>query len=215
MPKKVLPDIEAFRKFCSTMELLKFRKLATSEWRSDRTRLGLEAPSPRRGREIGFCYIANGLEARVWTTVLAGEGCAREQDAGWVLVKEGDTVKYFSHPLHRTKNFLDTLLWFARIARWRVRNRPLCPMCKARMDIVRGKGIKSRYWKCSRQTHKPVSLSWDYGLPEEAQKFLRAYRKRRKQGRQKRKVAGKKIDTAVLRRKGWKVGRPENAEPAR
>lgn len=214
MPEKVLPEAEEFAKFCESLEKRGFRRLGRGEFGKDSVRLGLEAPFPRTGREVGYSFSANGLTVNVWTTFLAQEECARDQDAGWVLIKEGDTVLYFSHPLHRTKRFLYTLLGYACVARLRVLNRPLCPKCQARMDIAVGKGLKARYWRCQRpQAHgTSVNVSWDAGLPKEAMDFLRKLRKRRARYRAKLKKEGKTPGTAMLQRRGWRVTRPENAE---
>ncbi|MDP1689755.1 MAG: hypothetical protein Q8L52_00930 [bacterium] len=216
MPKKVLPSAEAFKRFGQSLLRRGFRKLTRAEFKKDFKRLELEAPSPREGREVGFVFSANGLTVFVWTTFLDWEEKARDTDAGWVLIKDGDKVKYFSHPIHRTENFLHNLLGYASAARLRVMNRPLCPKCRAYMNIARGKGLKARYWKCVRPAahKKAVSLSWDYGLPPAALDFLRPPRKKHAQYRKKLKAEGKKPGAALRRRKGWKVGRSKNLVPA-
>ncbi|OGG62660.1 hypothetical protein A3I46_03770 [Candidatus Kaiserbacteria bacterium RIFCSPLOWO2_02_FULL_54_13] len=215
MPSKVLPDAQAFAVFSERLKRRGFRKLSRTEFNKDFERLELIAPSSREGREVGFVFHANGLAVFVWTTFLAQESRARDKDAGWVLIKEGDEVKYFSHPLHRTKDFLHNLLGYARLAQLRVVNRPNCPECYARMDIVRGKGLKARYWKCDIpwEHKRAVSLPWDYGLPQAALDFLRLPRKRRAQYRAKLRAEGKEPGVALRHRKGWKVGRPENLVP--
>lgn len=213
MPKKVLPDVAAFRQFSEALLQLGFRPLSRAEVVKDSERLELKAPSPREGRETGFIYTANGLTVCVWTTFLAQEGRAREKDAGWVLIKEGDEVKYFTRPMSRTKNFLRRLFWYARIARRRVLARPLCPRCRGRMDIAYGNALKARYWQCAPKPkfHKePIFLSWDYGLPQAALKFLQDERKQRARTRARTRAKGKRPGTALLRRRGWKVGRPTN-----
>ncbi|HUY62196.1 MAG TPA: hypothetical protein VMV50_00145 [Candidatus Paceibacterota bacterium] len=217
MPAKVLPSSEEFERSCRWFEARGFRRVSRQEFKKDFVRLGLKAPSPREGREAGFVFHANGLEVVVWTTFLPRENYARGQDAGWVLIKEGDDVKYFTHPLHRTEGFLRRLRTHARIAQLRAMNRPLCPECHARMNIVRGKGFKARYWRCARPgNHKEaVTLPWDYGLPAAAVDFLTSERKRRARYAKKLAAAGKKPGTALRRRRGWKIGRPENVVPSR
>lgn len=212
MPIQVLPDAAAFGRFARALVRRGFRRITTSEFKQDFERLGLRAPSPRNGREVGFVFAANGLTVLVWTTCVVREREARERDAGWVLIKEGDAVKYFSHPLHRTKNFLRNLLAYASIARLRVLNRPPCPKCGAQMDIVRGKGVKARYWKCVNPSvhKKSVALSWDHELPPAALDFLHLARKRRAQYRAKLRAKGGRPDTALRRRRGWKIERPRN-----
>ncbi len=217
MPAKVSPDAEAFAAFRRAMLLRKFREISPVEFKKDFQRLELKAPSPREGREVGFRFESNGLLVNVWTTFLAREDRAREEDAGWVLIKDGDDTRYFSRPLSRTKNFLRNLLWHARIARWRAEHRPSCPVCKNRMSIAYGKGLKSRFWKCVRPTFhaKAVSLPWDYELPQWALDFLRPLRKRRARYYVELRKQGKKPGAAIRRRIGWKIGRLENIIPAR
>ncbi|MBU4351289.1 hypothetical protein KKH63_03100 [Patescibacteria group bacterium] len=218
MPKrKVLPDAEAFARFGNALLRRGFRKVSSVEFKKDFQRLGLKAPSPREGREVGFVFTANGLDVNVWTTFLEEEGRARESDSGWVLIKDADDTRYFAHPLRRTKNFLRNLLWHACIAKWRVEHRPLCSVCKNRMRIARGKGMKARFWKCVRPAFhiKAVSLPWDYGLPQEALDFLRPLRKRRARYYAKLRKQGKKPGAALRQRIGWKIGRPENIVLAR
>lgn len=217
MPRQVLPNAKDFKRFTRSLVRRGFRKLSRAEFRNDFERLELGAPSPREGREVGFAFSANGLTVFVWTTFLDWEKKARDTDAGWVLIRDGDKVKYFSHPIHRTENFLRNLLGYASAARLRVMHRPLCPKCHAYMDIARGKGLKARYWKCARPAahKKAVSLSWDYGLPSAALEFLRPLRKKRAQYRDKLRAEGKEPGAAQRRRKGWKVGQPENLVPAK
>jgi len=215
MPTKILPDADAFARFTRALLRRGFRKLLKAEFRNDFKRLEPKAPSPREGREVGFTYTANGLSVLVWTTFLSEDDHARDKDAGWVLIKEGDIVKYFSHPLHRTKKFLYNLLRQARIAQLRVLNRPLCPKCHARMHIVQGKGLKARYWKCIRHKvhEEPECLPWDYGLPEAALDFLRIRRKQRAKYRKELRAEGKKPGVALNRRREWKIGRLDNIVP--
>ncbi len=155
--------------------------------------------------EVGFVYNANGLTVVV------------KQDAGLVLIKEGDAIRYSSHPILRTKDYLKMLLWAACIARLRVLNRPPCPVCGAWMHITRGRPLKARFWACiRRKSHtRPIFLSWDYGLPKAALDYLHVHRKQRAQYAAKLRKKGKKPGRALLKRIGWKVGRPENIFPAR
>ncbi len=212
MPIKVLPDAEAFGWLNHNLLRRGFRAVSRVEFKKDYVRLGLQAPSPRRGREVGFIFSANGLDVKVWTTFVAEEGEAREKDAGWVVINDSDEARYFSHPVLRTKNFLHNLLWHACIAKWRAEHRPLCPSCDARMRIAYGQGLKSRFWKCVRpQFHmKSVSLSWDVGLPQAAFDFLRPLRRRRARYALQLRQVGKEPGGALRRRKGWKITRPGN-----
>ena len=211
MPKQILPDANAFAEFRQRMQKRGFRQLGRGEFATDFQRLELRAPSPREGREAGFIFAANGYQVVVWTTFVESVQAARPQDAGWVLIKQGDRVLYFARPLHRTENFLRNLLLAAAIARVRVLHRPLCPTCGAFMDIVPGKGLKSRFWSCSRPAHaKPEFLSWDYGLSPTVLKYVQEIRDRRKPHTKKLRKIGQKPGMALLKRRGWKVGKPEN-----
>lgn len=207
MPAQVLPSAEAFKKFEEKMLEKGFRKLGRSELRSDFKRLGLEAPRPREGREVGFTFHANGLTAVVWTTYLEEAGEARQEDAGWVLIKEGDTPRYFSHPIHRTKGFLCRLYKWAQVNKQRVEKRPLCPTCQAFMSIVPGPALKARYWECDRALrhpdHKKRTVMWDKPLSEGARRFVLAER-------QKRASGSKPTGAAMLKRKSWSINRAEN-----
>ncbi len=181
------------------------------EFRKDFERLALKAPSPRTGRESGFSFTANGLLVVVWSTFVESEATARETDAGWVLIKEKDNPLYFSHPVHRTNNFLYRLLELASIARQRVLHRPLCPICGALMRITQGKGLKSRYWSCRSPAHVGMArLSWDEGLPSEVLERVMRIRKERAPYKKKLKSMDKKPGIAMLKRKGWTIGKPEN-----
>ncbi|MBI4088760.1 hypothetical protein HY415_01560 [Candidatus Kaiserbacteria bacterium] len=217
MPAKVLPSEEEFARCCRWFKNREFRQMSRQEFSKDFRRLGLTAPSPREGREAGFVFHANGLEVVAWTTFLTREGYARERDAGWVLIKDGDEVKYFTHPLHRTENFLFRLRMYARIAQFRVQNRPLCPDCGALMKIARGKGFKARYWRCSRLAYhrSAITLSWDHELPPEALDFLRTERKKRIRYARMLRAKGKEPGAALRRRRGWRITRPDNLVPAR
>lgn len=207
MPKQYLPNPEDFAEFEEELKIRGFRRLSSVEFYSEFQRLKLTAPRPRIGRELAFIFYANQYIVLVWTTWLLKEQAAREEDAGWVLITEGDDVLYFSHPLNRTKNFLHNLLMWTRIACWKVRHRLLCPECKNFMNIIRGRALKQRFWKCGRKELHPSGKnrfrSWDYGLPEEAIRFIKPIRKKRVKRYKALRAAGKKPHQAMLNRKRW------------
>lgn len=207
MPKKVLPSESDFEKFGGDMEKYGFRMIEKPEFFRSFQRLGLSNPRKRPGREIGFTFSANGLTAIAWTTFLGTERCARDEDAGWVLISEGDRVKYFSHPLFRTAGFLNKLLKYAIIAKRRVLHRPLCPACNGFMQIVRGKGLKSRYWKCPK--HRQVK-DFDNGLTGKMKDFLESERKARRHYRENLKKQGRETTPAILTRRPWITSKPKN-----
>lgn len=196
---------------------LHFRKIERVEFGYDMERLGLQAPRRREGREIGFSFWANGLTVIVWTTVLDPAGPAREEDSGWVLIKEGDRVRYFSHPLRRTEGFLRNLYRYARACRERVLERPRCPVCKKQMNIEYGKALGQRYWACfNRKFHeKPEFATWDHGLSKQSRDFFKVERRERRRYYGLRRAQGKPLHVARLKRVSWKTTRSENRIPAR
>ncbi|MEK7106840.1 MAG: hypothetical protein AAB899_01465 [Patescibacteria group bacterium] len=204
---------EDFAAFKRAMIKHGFREISRVEVGRDFQRLGLIAPSPREGREVGFSFSSDGLQVVTWTTFLAWEGRPRKksEDCGWVLILRGDKRVYVRE-VRRTSDFLYNLLWHSCIAKWRVENRPLCPECNGHMRIAFGGGLKARFWICVRPAShaKPVSRPWDYKLPQEALDFLRPIRKLHVRYLVELKKQGKKPGGALRRRKGWKIGRPEN-----
>lgn len=211
MPKQVLPNAESFASFRKSMLARGFREIYRDEFVKNFTRLELRAPSPRRGREVGFIFSANGYDVVVWTTYIEAEQMARKSDAGRVLIKDGDRVVYHSRPKHRTKNFLHNLLLAAAIARSRVIHRPLCPKCGAYMHVRPGKGLKARYYRCQASSHPtPVNLPWDHGLPDEVMKKVIKSRRDRKPHVDKLAAKGLKPGAALKKRRKWTVGKPQN-----
>lgn len=217
MPQKVLPDTAEFFAFNVCLKQLGFRKIQRTEFRGDMKRLGLKAPRPREGRETGFSYSANGLTVVVWTTFLDAQGRARDEDTGWVLIKEGDRPRYFSHPLRRTRDFLHRLFKYARACRNRILNRPLCPICKNYMQIEYGRFVGQRYWACFRQRfHRgPKFAAWDHGLTKEDKNFFKRERRLRILYYKRRREAGKPLHVARLERTRWLIMHSENIVPAR
>ncbi len=207
MPAKVLPRPEDFLWLRNELREWGFRSINSVEFRADFKRLLLQAPRPRPGREAGFVFTANGLTAKVWTTWLEREGMAREIDEAWVLITENDRALYFSRPIHRTKGFVRNLLAQAWLVRQRVLHRPLCPQCQQFMEIVKGSGLKSRYWICRRSHKHPGRvveyLGWDEPLPSEDQQAARALRRKRQSYEGKRKKEGKPLHSALLKRRPW------------
>lgn len=211
MPKQVLPDEAAFGMFERSILGKNFREMTVQEFRSEYRRQGLEPPSPREGREVGFLFEANGYKVVVWTTYLREAKIARKSDAGRVLIRRGDSALYHDRPKHRTKNFLHNLFLAAVIAQARVLNRPLCPKCHAFMHMKNGKGLKSRFWECAMSAHaRPIRLSWDHGLPPDLLKEVKRIRQKREPYRKKLALQGKKPGAAMLKRRRHKVHRPQN-----
>lgn len=212
LPEKILPNSNDFNYLKKEFKLLGFKEISNGEFSQRLNRLGLKSPRFQKGRETGFYFKENGLTITVWTTWLEKQGQARESDAGWVVISEDglddEKAVYFSHPIHRTKNFIINLLAQAWIAQWRIKNRPHCPQCKGFMKIVRGRAIKSRYWRCSNrqkhQTRAVVNLDWDNSLPPKAKEYLKKMRKKRAQYKGKRRQEGKRINQSIINRLPWK-----------
>ena len=211
--KKNLPTKEEFDRFVIKLKALGFSEIRKSDFKKDFMRLGLIAPRKRYGREIGFYFShPNGLSIIVWTTFLVDENVAREEDSGWVLIKEGDEVPYFATPIRRTKRFFLRILRNAWLAKYRVIHRPLCPICNAYMKIQKGRALGSRYWICKSENHpgKIGREDWDKNLPPKALSYIKQNRKARASYRKKRLEEGKTVGQARIKRKKWKVHKPAN-----
>ena len=212
MPVKVVPTEDEFRRFASEMTKMAFRSYQREEMQKQFSRLGLKAPRPASGRELGFIFSANDLDVFVWTTWLTQSRTIKECDAGWVLIEQEGRAVYFAHPIHRTQNFFQHMLQQVWLARRRVLHRPLCPEpgCAAYMCIVRGRALKARYWRCDRRDRhtsgRATRLSWDHGLPPRAKKLVEELRSKRAKQRTKKPP----VIPAILRRKAWQITRPEN-----
>jgi hypothetical protein len=216
MPEKVMPKINDFEEFKLKMERHGFRMISGNEFRKEFRRLGLIAPRPLKGRETGFFYFANKISVVIWTTWLAKDFTIREDDSGWIVIKQDDEIKpiYFGGPFHRTKNFFFRLYQGAWLAHFRATNRPTCPKCSQFMKIKKGKAMKSRFWSCQRagfhSDKLPFFLDWDFGLPQAAKKFVEAKRKLRAKRIKKLKNEGKEPYSAMKKRKHWIITKPEN-----
>lgn len=212
LPKQILPNFSDFNYLREEFKLLGFKEISNDEFRKRLNRLGLKSPRFQKGRETGFYFRKNGLTVTVWTTWLEKQSQARKSDAGWVVISEDglddEKALYFSHPIHRTKNYIVNLLNQAWIAQWRVKNRPRCPQCKRFMKIVRGRAIKSRYWRCvnkqDHQTRAVVNLDWDNSLPPKAKKYLKKLRHKRTQYKKTRRQEGKATNQSIINRNPWK-----------
>lgn len=216
MPEKILPTLVEYEKGIRDKLLeLGFRSITKREVSNDFERLDLFSRNPKKGKEEGFIFYSNGLKAIVWTTFVLSTETARDEDLGWVLIAKGDRALYFSHPFRRTKNFAENLLNYARIAKERVLNRPLCSECKRQMDIAQGRGIRARYWICTNwknhENRKSIKLTWDAGLSKDNLAFLKKERDARRKYIAKRRKAGKNANVAPLIRSGmWRVRRSDN-----
>lgn len=211
MPEKVYMTLADFAWLEAELLAKGFRRSTREEARRDFRRLEPIAPRPRSGREVGFIYYANGLTVTVWTSWLEAEGKMRDEDMGWVLIKEGNQKDYFHRPLLRTKNFCRNLLKAADYAKERVLLRPLCPECQQFMKIAKGKALRSHYWICRRlhADRRPVIKDWYYELPEKLRKKREYLSRERRRAKVKReKILGRPSTPAVIIRHPWRNVRP-------
>lgn len=215
MPKQVLPSELDFAYFADELEALGFREMTDEEFYESFKKKRLKAPRKRypkkqNHRQVGFVFYAYGLRVCVWTTWLKKQDKPKKSSEAWVIIEDKNKALYFSHPIHRTKNFVINLLRQAQIARTRIINRPLCPKCNdwTWMKIVQGRSVKSRYWRCSRKAYhknnKPEYLDWDCGISDADKAYLKPIRKKRAKYRKKRKKQGKPNNVAMKKRKTWK-----------
>jgi hypothetical protein len=201
------------------MEKLGFRMLTNVEFRATFERLGLVAPRPRWGKEVGFLFAAHRLAVCVWTTWLLREMRAREEDAGWVVVVQRDRAVYFGGPIHRVGNFFNRLYAEAFLAHARVLNRPFCKEHRSFLDITYGRGLGSRYWVCPHGTAHAdgglVTASWDGALPEAVRAVVETRRRQRQLSRKYRLAMGQQVNIARLIRRPWMTRYPERAVSSR
>ena len=193
-----------------------YRKVTKYDSRKIFARLGLSPPRPVVGREASYRYTHNGYTAVLHTSYLESEKKWRDTgtDIGWNLIIEGDEEKYFARPFQRKKGFILKFLRYAWISKWKVDHRPLCPACSAYMDIHRKRGTLQYFWACLRKEKhddkNPVFLSWDFKLPPKALGFVKIRRSYATRYNIKNKKIGKIIIPAAVKRKRWKIDKPEN-----
>lgn len=205
MPKKLLPCSHDFVWLKENLQAMGFRQFYPPEKDFNYSDL-------KGFPEIGFDFEANGLRVVVWTTWEAtsdGGIRIRNSDASWVIILNDKRTLYFSHPVHRTKNFLRNLLYQVQIAWLRVIYRPKCPECGEFMDIAFGKGLKSRYWRCSRRlqhsSKKSINYPWDVALPPTIKSHLKSVRSKRAKYFKKIRKEGKEVYAAMKKR--WEKSR--------
>jgi len=210
LPKQILPRWVDFTRLQKSLLSFHFRQIPDQEFVDQYNALKLVAPRPREGgREVGFVFKANELKVTVWTTWLLREQRARKKDSAWVVISDEKKVFYFSHPIHRTKNFIDNICKQAWIAMYRVKYRPRCKECGKFMQIIHGKGAKSCYWSCSNRyehdNNKKVYLEWDYNLPSKAKQYLKGLRRKRATYRERRRAANLPTDVSRKKRISWVI----------
>jgi hypothetical protein len=207
MPKKVVFHENDFLEYQQSMVALGFRRIKEREFKTELYLADVLAPSKRTGREEGFTYFMMGLRVIVWTTYVMNEGQTRENDEGRVLILESNRPVYFGTYLHRTKYFFERMYLYALAAKEHIDARPVCPACDRLMNIVqRRKNSRQCFWKCMNPAHgkKPPCFSWNLGLSEKTQKFLKPKWERAAAYYVKLRAAGKEPGAQREKRRGWK-----------
>lgn len=207
MPARYEPTPQEFQSFCAELTIRGFREITVSDERSRELRAAFAFRKRHcGGRETGFVYRKGEYVVVVWTTWIDHMQCVRADDAAWVLILEKERIVYSTHPIHRTRNFLQRLSLQARIARWRLLKRPVCPECGRSMRIKWGEGAKSRYWSCANsaahKNHGNLNRGWDddMNFPDEAVRFIKSERKRRERYRAKARSEGREPGVAMKKR---------------
>jgi hypothetical protein len=145
------------------------------------------------------------------------------KDSGWVIIIDrAENKVYTSRPfIRRSENFFDRLFLEARIARWRVLQRPIeCPQgCKAPMLLVHRRGrLKSCYWKCALhpedRTHHRRFDDLKTPMPSEVMEQRKAERSTRRKKREEIRKAGGDPDAAFKKRMAHPWIRKEISEIA-
>jgi hypothetical protein len=229
MATQILFGREIFADLRARLLALKFTEMNLREFRLDRDRLDLAPPDRRKqGKiypQVGFAFYANGHRVKVWTTFEEIPGQARLQAQGWVIITRYDKAVHFSRPVKRTEFFVERLVGRAKVNQERILSDNVCPTCRRRMEVVMGSRFGSRYWECvspkcpSRINGKPQRKNFNNGLSEESKLFQKEDNRDRDYYRRTMNFcklflneAGIPYVPARVRRKGWKVNRPENLE---
>lgn len=214
MPAQQMFTAEEFQKFLDFMQLRGLTVEYPRDFHTNKTRLGLVSHRKKSGSQVKLRYHNHGLTLKVCTTADSQLNEPLPKRYGWVLIDDHDEAKYFSHPFLRTEGFLRRVYYHTIINKYRIDHRPICPCCKKYMDIVRGRGVKSRYWKCPNHDHEPETMGWDENLPQWMQNYLKPIRKARAKQKKKYEIAqaekGKVVIPAVYRRIPWEMQNPQN-----
>ncbi len=194
-----------------------YHRMTENEQKKSFKRLGLISPREITGREVSYFYTNNFYTSIVHTTYLDKENVWRKtgEDSGWVLIRELDKAIYFARPFKRTSGFILKILRYAWVTKWKVDNRPLCPVCDAYMHIHRKKKSRQYFWMCGNKAlhledNPLLFLPWDYKLPKKALEFIKIRRLYTEKYNRKNKEKGiERTPSAVIRKK-WIISKPSN-----
>ncbi|TSC91728.1 MAG: hypothetical protein CEN90_192 [Parcubacteria group bacterium Licking1014_17] len=190
----------------ATLNKLGFRGLDGHEIKRMIQTHSLKEPKRMRPFEPGLSHILSSADGVyhvvVHTSVVLRTLKWRKKGSGWVIINQivdGKPVRvYISHPIYRTKFFVQRLCALAEAARARVRNIPSCPRCGKPMTIEEGKN-KSYTFICRGENHRtrPEFGDWDADVPAKALCIVKLMRRKRASYRRNLKKTGR---TEVLGR---------------
>jgi len=192
-----------------------YKRMLKRQKAKDVIRLNLEAPRPIFGSEVGYFYSNNGYTAKFWSSWLETEKKFRDvsTDAFWSIITHGDELAYTAKPFNR--DGIESILNAARyafVAKAKIDNVPLCPVCKARTAIFRKKNTRQYMWICRKKhpDNKFKFVSWDCGMGPNTKDFLVVRRLATAKYKERCEREGRKPIPAAVLRKKWRIGRPEN-----
>lgn len=201
-----------------------YEPIAARQKAKDVIRLGLQAPRPIEGSELGFQYTNNTHRCVVWTSWLPELQLFRTTgtDIFWSIITQNDELVYCAKPIPRIDiDSIVTLLRYAMVSKWKVDNLPLCDFgdCKARVEIYRKRGTRQYMYVCKKKKNHVTKehpngvwnfMSWDYALPPKAKKFLMTRREASALYRKKCEALGVEPVPKAVKRKRWKMTKPQN-----
>lgn len=213
MPKKVLPTYFEYKGFLQALREINTYKVGSKEEQRflKKNKISLDkTPRPQDVYDdICINYNLNGYRVKVRTTIKEEPFQVSKSDSAWIIIEneQGKAVMY-SQPIHRTKNFFNTMLNQFKIFQKIVDERPLCT-CGADMNIEKD-GLRSYRFICATglvgSGHmKPVDV-YDYiwvKLPKKLRLFLDSKKSKERYNKRKATEKGKKFGIAAEKRKPW------------
>lgn len=207
MPKQYLPSRTEFEScFADLQGNLGCRRFSDEEVVSSIDRLPKKGEGGwKRGKKgLETCFVYEPKHGHVsvviWTTYVAAEHAAREQDAGWVLLIDDRfpvAPCFYSFPIHRTKNFFKTLRkWIVAFIEIVDNWPPPCKRCgeSPTIRLVRGGVMHAVMFDCPGGHRLPAT--WIYqGLHDASRTFLEHAFKRYHDYRQKLAEKGSRLPT--------------------
>ncbi|MCA9352526.1 hypothetical protein KC866_04050 [Patescibacteria group bacterium] len=200
-----------------------YSQISKLQLQKDEDSLGLEPPRKQEGLKKQFSFQLSGspLEARVNTSILIGGYTFSENAPFGMLRRRG--VRVLTLPsLHRTKNFIQNFLGMSEILKSAVTYHPLCPDCRAWMDIEevcdKNDRMVSVRWVCNKirqhKSRKPVFFDFiqlfKKQLSDVAMNYWNEMMRKRKVYRENIETKKKKPRNIRHIRKEWSIEKPNN-----